>query len=99
MHLLDGFSCIQPLCHLRIISPRHLPVESFLDHAGSFCVFVCSFFALHAAHSSSLFAFPSAYHFPLLPTTPYIRMSALFDLELPLAMKNEIMTKISLNHN
>src|SRR5712692_5012943 len=69
MHFLDGFSCIQSLRHLCIISPRHLPVESFLDHAGSFCLFVLAFFALHAARSSSLFAFPSAYHFPILPTT------------------------------
>src|SRR5258708_1119603 len=69
MHFLNCFSCIQSLRHLGIISARQLPVESFLDHAGSFCVFVCSCFALHAVRSSSLLAFPSAYHFPFLPTT------------------------------
>jgi hypothetical protein len=35
----------------------------------SFCLFVFSCFALHAARSSSLLAFPSAYHFLHLPTT------------------------------
>src|SRR5260370_38742476 len=90
MHFFNCFSCIQSLRLLGIISTRPLPVESFLDHAGSFCLLVCAFFALHAARSSSLFAFPSAYHFPLLPTTPYIKTSVSAELRVPIVMPQKV---------
>src|SRR5450759_2735598 len=48
MHLFNLFPCIQSLCDLGIISPRELPVESFLHNACFFGCLADLWLALHA---------------------------------------------------
>jgi hypothetical protein len=47
MHLFNGFPRIQSLCDLGIISPRKLPVQSFLHDAGFFGCLADFWLAFH----------------------------------------------------
>ena len=77
MHFFNVLTRIQSLRDLCIISPRQLPVQSFLHDAGFLRRLVGLLLALHAFVPLPSSLFPQPITFSPLPTTPYIKTSDL----------------------
>src|SRR5260370_5629371 len=68
MHLFDGFARIQGLPDLRIISPRHLPIESLLHHTSFLRWLFARLLVLHTFLPLPCSVFPLLTTFPLPPS-------------------------------
>src|SRR2546428_7132600 len=81
MHFFNCFTHIQALSYLCIISPRELPVESFLHDAWFLGLLLGLLLALHAFFPLPCSLFPQPITFSPFPTTPYIKTSERFCLK------------------
>jgi hypothetical protein len=86
MHCFNVLTCIQSLRDLCIISPRQLPVQSFLHDAGFLGRLGGLLLALHAFVPFPSSLFPQPITFSPLPTTPYIKTSVCIEKGLTEAL-------------